>query len=211
MFRTPTARSIATRPATPPHASRRLRQRRIAACIGRIVSTATLTAIAFLMACADPTAPGRQHAAPHKPTWAAVEAAAASRYLVVLKTALPQPANVITADLLTRHGLTPYLVFEDNAPVKGFSAFMSDAQARALATHPLVSFIERVQVGRGLADQVQLSPASWGLDRIDTRPRTYDNRYVYSHPPRVNVYVFDSGISEQHSDFYGKPGTSSAS
>lgn len=51
---------------------------------------------------------------------------------------------------------------------------------------------------------------SWGLDRIDTRPRVYDNSYT----PRagltgagVTAFVVDTGIDATHSDFQGRAST----
>lgn len=51
-------------------------------------------------------------------------------------------------------------------------------------------------------DYVQLSPESWGLDRIDGETLPGDEKYHYEHTGTgVNVYILDSGLYQQHIDF----------
>ena len=46
---------------------------------------------------------------------------------------------------------------------------------------------------------------AWGLDRIDQREATLNDRYDYSYDGTgVNVYVFDSGINSAHEEFSGR-------
>jgi subtilisin family serine protease len=46
---------------------------------------------------------------------------------------------------------------------------------------------------------------TWGLDRVDQREATLNDRYDYSHDGTgVNVYVFDSGINSAHEEFAGR-------
>jgi len=45
----------------------------------------------------------------------------------------------------------------------------------------------------------------WGMDRIDQREATLDDRYHYQRTGRgVHVYVFDSGINSLHEEFSGR-------
>ena len=46
---------------------------------------------------------------------------------------------------------------------------------------------------------------AWGIDRIDQRSASLDDRYNYSYDGSgVDVYVFDSGISSSHEEFSGR-------
>ncbi len=55
---------------------------------------------------------------------------------------------------------------------------------------------------RGEATQ---SSAPWGLDRIDTHPRTYDQQYHYDQTGElIDVYIIDTGIRTSHQDFGGR-------
>ena len=49
--------------------------------------------------------------------------------------------------------------------------------------------------------------ATWGLDRIDTRTRTYDQRYTPAGAGSgVVAYVVDTGIRQDHTEFTGRIG-----
>jgi subtilisin family serine protease len=51
-------------------------------------------------------------------------------------------------------------------------------------------------------DRIQMSPESWGLDRIDEETLPIDGQYHYEHSGAgVNVYILDSGIYRDHIDF----------
>ncbi|KAI8875730.1 subtilisin-like protein [Backusella circina FSU 941] len=56
-----------------------------------------------------------------------------------------------------------------------------------------------------LQEFIQLSPPSWGLDRIDQR-QGLDNQYRFSSSQGegVTVYLMDSGIREDHQDIAGR-------
>jgi subtilisin family serine protease len=90
---------------------------------------------------------------------------------------------------------------------------LTDHDAHALATHPLVEFV--VADGRVHHDAVSAStPAlyaqhapSWGLARISRR--IWDastDLYTFPAPSgrHVDVYVFDTGVDASHPDFQGR-------
>jgi subtilisin family serine protease len=86
--------------------------------------------------------------------------------------------------------------------INGFLARMTAAEAEAMSQDPLVAFVEE-------QTEVSLSwiqsPVTWGLDRVDQRPRTLTNTYSYTyHGAGVNVYVVDTGIMTNHTEFGGR-------
>jgi len=95
--------------------------------------------------------------------------------------------------------------------VHGFVAEMSASEAAALLNEPGVKYVEHDSMGGGglvekaAAIDTQLSPPSWGLDRIDQRDLPLNQSYVYNQTGRgVTVYVLDSGINVSHNDFGGR-------
>jgi len=84
----------------------------------------------------------------------------------------------------------------------GFTATLTEKQARRLAADPSVEYVEQNQVVHGTA--TQLNPP-WGLDRTDQRALPLDHAYSYTSSGRgVNVYVIDTGIRKTHIDFGGR-------
>jgi subtilisin family serine protease len=87
-----------------------------------------------------------------------------------------------------------------------FQGFAADLPARALEAvraNPAVAWVEPDSVVEGTTDQV--SPPSWGLDRIDQRVPPLNNVYTYdSTGAGVTAFVIDSGIRETHVDFGGR-------
>ncbi|WP_371827655.1 S8 family serine peptidase [Amycolatopsis sp. WQ 127309] len=115
-------------------------------------------------------------------------------YIVVLKGGTAQGVT-------GRHGGTVERTF--SAALHGFTAAMSEAQAKRVAADPDVSFVEQNRVVRASADQ--LNPPSWGLDRVDQRNLPLDQKYSYSTTAsNVRAYVIDTGINLTHSTFGGR-------
>jgi len=86
--------------------------------------------------------------------------------------------------------------------IKGFSMQMTEAAALALSQDPQVAYVEE-DAEVELAT-TQTNPPSWGLDRIDQHDLTPSTTYNYSNAQTgagVNVYVIDSGIKTQHTEF----------
>jgi subtilisin family serine protease len=115
-------------------------------------------------------------------------------YIVVLKDGTAQ-------SVVDRHGGTVERTF--SAALRGFTAAMSETQAKRVAADPAVSSVEQNKVVRASADQ--LNPPSWGLDRVDQRNLPLDQKYSYSTTAaNVHAYVIDTGINLTHSTFGGR-------
>jgi subtilisin family serine protease len=90
-----------------------------------------------------------------------------------------------------------------NHAVHGFSAHMSEATAKMLASNPVVAYVEQDAVAH--ADGTQSSPPAWGLNRIDQRNLPLDSSYTYQNDGTgVTAYILDSGIRISHQDFGGR-------
>ena len=85
----------------------------------------------------------------------------------------------------------------------GFSATMTAAQAKRLATDSRVAYVEQDRL-YSLQD-VQSNPPNWGLDRIDQTYLPLNKSYT---PPSggagVTAYIIDSGIRVTHQEFEGR-------
>ncbi len=75
----------------------------------------------------------------------------------------------------------------------GYSAQMSEAQARDLAADPAVKYVQ--QSIRYVALDTQPNPPNWGDDRIDQADTPLDQSYEYpaNAGQGVHVYVMDTG------------------
>ncbi|RZQ60902.1 S8 family peptidase [Amycolatopsis suaedae] len=119
-------------------------------------------------------------------------------YIVVLKDGMSVQS---AQDVAGRHGGVVKRTF--SAALRGFSATMSEQQARRAAADPAVAYVEQNRVVRASADQ--LNPPSWGLDRVDQRDLPLDSKYSYATTAsNVTAYIIDTGILISHNDFGGR-------
>jgi subtilisin family serine protease len=122
-------------------------------------------------------------------------------YIVVLKSKAGADVAGKARDLTTRFSGKVNRTY--GSALRGFAASMSSTQARRMAAHADVDFVQQNQIIR--LDATQNNPPSWGLDRIDQRDLPLDNSYTYSTTAsNVHAYVIDSGIRVSHSDFGGR-------
>ncbi|RJQ75754.1 S8 family peptidase [Pseudonocardiaceae bacterium YIM PH 21723] len=127
-------------------------------------------------------------------------------YLVVLTDQQPRAGvSALAGQLLDRHGGAVRRTFTG---IGGFSATMSEQQARELAADPGVA---RVEQNRTLSIQpmsaagTQENPPAWGIDRIDQQDLPLDAKYTYpADGSGVNAYIIDTGLRTTHSTFGGR-------
>ena len=126
------------------------------------------------------------------------------RYLVIFSDAAVAATAVSgkARDLTDRFGGQARHLY--TAGLRGFSAALSDQQARRLAADPAVASIEAVQ-RIGVAD-TQNNPPNWGDDRIDQANLPLNQAFTYPANPGqgATVYVLDTGINANHVDFTGR-------
>jgi subtilisin family serine protease len=125
-------------------------------------------------------------------------------FVVVFKHPKVSVAKVDTTarDLTAQFG--GQLGFTYTRALRGFSVTMPADQARKLAKHPSVAYVQQdLRVRKSEGGQQESPP--WGLDRIDQRDRTLDKVYRYpTTAADVTAYVIDSGVRITHKEFAGR-------
>ena len=87
--------------------------------------------------------------------------------------------------------------------LKGFSATLTPAAVAYLKSKPEIAYIEAD--GIVTPSVVQVSPPSYGLDRVDQRNLPLDRSYTFNTDGSgVHLYVIDSGIRTTHTEFVGR-------
>ncbi|SDJ70753.1 Serine protease, subtilisin family [Lentzea albidocapillata subsp. violacea] len=118
-------------------------------------------------------------------------------YIVVLKDVSTSSADNLSA----KYGAKVKHSYK--SALRGFSAQMSETQAKRLAADPAVAYVE--QDGEVRVSDTQTPTPSWGLDRIDQRTLPLDNSYTYpNRGTGVTAYIIDTGIRISHTDFGGR-------
>lgn len=128
------------------------------------------------------------------------------QYIVVLKnTTSASNVNSLSQSLVPKNRILATY----HTALKGFSARLTEKQARKLAKNANVDFIQ--QDGLVHSSTVQNIPAPpnsyWGLNRIDqrARPGNLPGKYNYvSTGAGIRAYVLDTGIQTTHAQF-GSP------
>lgn len=121
-------------------------------------------------------------------------------YIVVFKQSVTNVDREVNA-LGTRAGFTAK--FRYKHALKGFSATLTSSQLNTLRRDSRVAYVE--QDGVIHANVTQVSPPSWGLDRIDERAYPLDDAYTYNQTGHgVDAYIIDTGIRITHEDFGGR-------
>ncbi len=100
-----------------------------------------------------------------------------------------------------RHNVLPARKVFSTA-LKGGVYHLEDEQLLALANDPDVAYIEKDQIIR--INATQINP-EWGLDRIDQAQLPLDKKYEHDDGgSQVNAYVIDTGVLNSHQQFGGR-------
>ncbi|SDF66579.1 Serine protease, subtilisin family [Lentzea fradiae] len=159
---------------------------RRAAGIGLVAGTALV--LSSVTATAAPEGEIRNLGAP---------GAVKDNYIVVLKDMSTTSVEALSA----KYNATVKHTYK--TALRGFSAQMSESQAKRLAADPAVSYVE--QDGEVHLSDTQTPTPSWGLDRIDQQSLPLDDSYTYpNRGAGVTAYIIDTGIRFSHTDFGGR-------
>ena len=132
----------------------------------------------------------------------------ATPYVVVLRDDANVSSIALEVGIRNQSYMTSSVSMGKTQSFVNSSIFVMDldpAQLILMQGNPNVEAIARQQISY-LSD-VQASPPSWGLDRINQSTLPLDSSYDYKRTGKgVKVYVVDSGINNTHSDFAGRIG-----
>jgi PKD repeat protein len=141
---------------------------------------------------ADPT--------PVQPDIAAAPPPQTAKYIVVYKSSVPDARAEIVRHV-SPQGARVERVYQH--ALRGWSGDLSPAELNRLSADPHVAYIERD--ARVRIATTQAPTPSWGLDRIDQRPRPLNSSYTYNRTGAgVHYYGIDTGILYGHGDFGGR-------
>jgi len=143
------------------------------------------------------------------------------QYIVVLSDdVLPDQVPAVARDLGLSQQFTPRKIWQH--AIKGFSAAMPQARARALSHNPLVKYVEenaqwylsgvqRTNINPVTCDPTLITCTGagivtdnrlWHLDRADQNYPDPTNTYSYcTDGSGVTVYVVDTGVNKSHQEF----------
>ncbi|KAH9985155.1 peptidase 1 [Russula vinacea] len=129
-------------------------------------------------------------------------------YIVILKRGLKKP------DFLDKHNLRGKLTHEFHPRcINGFCGKFSDEQLNIIRAHPDVALVTEDGIA-SIRDTVAQTDAFWGTARLgqdqglairtSEEASDYDYNYDQSSGDNVDIYILDTGVYIDHSDFGGR-------
>ncbi len=132
-------------------------------------------------------------------------------YIVVFKP-VTSVASAMSTSRARIESLGGIITFTYTAALQGYAAILPAKALEEARANPLVDYViadgvvtidDDLEVGA--AAITTQNNATWGLDRIDQRNLPLTTKYKYNTTaPTVHVYVIDTGIYTEHSQFGGR-------
>ena len=140
-----------------------------------------------------------------KLVWATLGNAISGRYIVILNGDV---ADVISKAKSLLQDSDATIDFEYDTVFKGFAVngLVAKFLAIILDDDMVISVEEDEVITEDASFQyTQTSPSNWGLDRIDEKNLSFNNKYGYTYTGKgVYIFTIDSGINLNHNEFVGR-------